>query len=433
MTSEPSGGPSSAELTTEALLRFLSRKLGASPAWAPVSEGMESRVLAYTWDQEEFILRVHPKSFGFHKDRFCYQHFAAPGLPIPEIVEVGTFDTAHAYSLSRKLPGVTLQDSPASVLRQLAPRVSGIRKRIASSPLPVQEGFGRFDAQGCAEYASWKAFLQSTVHSKERDWERLFSQKILDFQTLQPVLQHFLELTGECPEVRELVHGDFGSNNVLTEGERITGVLDWDCALYGDSLLDVAGSFFWSPWLECMQIQAEHFERELQNEPQFSLRLQCYQLWCGLEELYENAQADNPVLLTWLVNRTLEVHEAGPPVSPSLRGFHGRSGPVYEQVYQQVRQIPRGRVSTYGRIAQAVPGCTARMVGYALSGLPESSDVPWQRVLNAQGKISPRNGGHGGLHQQQLLEAEGVRFDANHRVRWSEFGWEGEICTEQAP
>ncbi|MGA1598377.1 MAG: hypothetical protein ACO4AU_04945, partial [bacterium] len=48
-----------------------------------------------------------------------------------------------------------------------------------------------------------------------------------------------------------------------------------------------------------------------------------------------------------------------------------------------------------------------------------------QRVLNAQGKISPRNGGHGGLQQQQLLEAEGVRFDANHRVRWSEFGWEG--------
>ncbi len=62
--------------------------------------------------------------------------------------------------------------------------------------------------------------------------------------------------------------------------------------------------------------------------------------------------------------------------------------PIYHRIYLVVRQIPRGKVATYGQIAVIVGGCTARMVGYALSATPQQSDVPWQRVINAQGKIS---------------------------------------------
>ena len=58
------------------------------------------------------------------------------------------------------------------------------------------------------------------------------------------MMQNYLKLIEYCPEEHKLVHGDFGSNNVLTDGQKITGVLDWDCALYGDPLFDVAGSFF---------------------------------------------------------------------------------------------------------------------------------------------------------------------------------------------
>ncbi len=103
------------------------------------------------------------------------------------------------------------------------------------------------------------------------------------------------------------------------------------------------------------------------------------------------------------------------------------------QVWHLVRQVPPGRVITYGQVAALLappPGVEAQdytawgavWVGNALAACPQ--DVPWQRVLNAQGKISLRPGS-GGQRQRQLLEAEGVIFDPQGRVDLKRFGWEG--------
>lgn len=103
-----------------------------------------------------------------------------------------------------------------------------------------------------------------------------------------------------------------------------------------------------------------------------------------------------------------------------------KDAPVYERIYAIVRKIPAGRVATYGQIAAIVGRCTPRMVGYAMAALPFDSDVPWQRVINRQGKISPRAGGSGGPRQRQLLEAEGVRFDPQTTsINFDEAGWPG--------
>ncbi|GIV77724.1 MGMT family protein [Litorilinea aerophila] len=98
---------------------------------------------------------------------------------------------------------------------------------------------------------------------------------------------------------------------------------------------------------------------------------------------------------------------------------------TYERIYALVRQIPAGYVASYGQIAALVGRCTPRMVGYALAALPADSDVPWQRVINAQGKISPRADSQGTARQRQLLEAEGIRFDAQNRVNWRQVRWPG--------
>src|SRR5262245_16911462 len=99
--------------------------------------------------------------------------------------------------------------------------------------------------------------------------------------------------------------------------------------------------------------------------------------------------------------------------------------PIYERIYMLVRQIPPGKVATYGQIARMVSGCTARMVGYAMSALGNETDVPWQRVINSQGKVSPRAGGSGAARQRQMLEAEGVHFDQQGQVDFEVVGWSG--------
>lgn len=89
----------------------------------------------------------------------------------------------------------------------------------------------------------------------------------------------------------------------------------------------------------------------------------------------------------------------------------------YELIYSAVRRIPAGAVATYGQVA-ALAGLDghARQVGYALHHLPEKNDVPWHRVVNARGEISPRSTGDSHELQRHLLEAEGVLLSAQGRV-----------------
>lgn len=97
----------------------------------------------------------------------------------------------------------------------------------------------------------------------------------------------------------------------------------------------------------------------------------------------------------------------------------------YDKVYALVRLVPRGRVATYGQIADYIAGCTPRMVGYALFNLPARTAVPWQRVINARGGVSPRPGTTGSGHQRELLEAEGIVFDATGRTDLNRYRWPG--------
>ena len=103
-----------------------------------------------------------------------------------------------------------------------------------------------------------------------------------------------------------------------------------------------------------------------------------------------------------------------------IRGARDRS-PLFSRVYGVVRRIPRGRVTSYGAIARSlgVPR-GARTIGWALSGCPD--DVPWHRVVNAQGKISWRPTGGYAL-QRALLRREGVRFSRAGRIDFEKFGW----------
>lgn len=89
---------------------------------------------------------------------------------------------------------------------------------------------------------------------------------------------------------------------------------------------------------------------------------------------------------------------------------------IYNAIYEIVEQIPAGKVMTYGSIARLLAGCTPRMVGYALSSIPESYQLPWQRVVNSRGQISIRANGMPDERQQKLLEAEGVKFNAQGTI-----------------
>jgi methylated-DNA-protein-cysteine methyltransferase related protein len=101
----------------------------------------------------------------------------------------------------------------------------------------------------------------------------------------------------------------------------------------------------------------------------------------------------------------------------------------YAAVYRLVAQIPPGKVTSYGQIARWLGHpSAARAVGYALHAVPSGCDIPWQRVVNASGRISSRSDRHDEAIQRALLEAEGVQFDAYGNINLQKFAWSGPLA-----
>lgn len=114
-------------------------------------------------------------------------------------------------------------------------------------------------------------------------------------------------------------------------------------------------------------------------------------------------------------------------------GFSSHPDPkkFQENVWKIVRQVPSGRVTTYGQIGSMIlppagmslkdfDAFAPRWVGGAMANCP--ADVPWQRVINSQGKISSRTGAN---EQKTILLAEGITFDEHEKVKLSIYCWEG--------
>ena len=96
---------------------------------------------------------------------------------------------------------------------------------------------------------------------------------------------------------------------------------------------------------------------------------------------------------------------------------------TFEQIYDVVKQIPKGNVATYGQVA-ALAGNRrwARVVGYALHANPDPEHIPCHRVVNRMGEVSRAFAFGGGNRQIQLLEAEGVEF-VDGKVDLERFQW----------
>jgi methylated-DNA-protein-cysteine methyltransferase-like protein len=124
-----------------------------------------------------------------------------------------------------------------------------------------------------------------------------------------------------------------------------------------------------------------------------------------------------------------------------MRLFTSPPDPIIfnNQVWEIVRQVPPGKVTTYGQIAKMIPppglmpqhsydAFGPRWVGSAMAKCPD--DVPWQRVINAKGEISLRPGAQ---EQRRLLEEEGVEFDERGRVDLDRFGWDAAEYDSEQP
>lgn len=262
-----------------------------------LAESLDSQAFGFRCGTDDLVVRINRSRRGFEKDAFVQRRFGSC-LPIPEIMAIGRLDDGHHFCVSRRATGVRIHDLDTADLPWIAGPAADMMAAIAAADLAGTSGFGHFDATGAGADLTWRGFLAAIVDPQRFDW-RAADLKVRAL--LGRGLRLVEELAGHCPERRRLIHGDFGSYNLLTDGRRIAAVIDWDRALFGDPLYEAAGVLFWRE--ACLEGLCRRLEAPVGDQPEWPRRLLCYQLRFGLQELHESATGRTPVDLGWLTAR----------------------------------------------------------------------------------------------------------------------------------
>ena len=163
--------------------------------------------------------------------------------------------------------GDILEELDADRMRRTLPSLFGALDAMRAIDLSATTGFGPPLPDGNGEYATWREFLlavgddQPTLAANPvRGWRAQLDSRPHVARTFDRSLDELASLADACPEIRHLLHSDLLYGNVLVEGDRVSGVFDWGCALYGDFLYDLAWLTFWAPWypgLDALDLRAE--------------------------------------------------------------------------------------------------------------------------------------------------------------------------------
>lgn len=267
-----------AKIDLEKLSSFLQEKFsGQSSPPELLPGGESSQAFSFSANGKEYVIRVSKHSDeSFKKDAYAHQNFCSAKLPIPEIVEIGTLDDQF-FAVSEKVQGKWVQDLSKEEYEKALPDLMAKLGAIHSVNVASTQGYGKWDGEGHGKHRSWKEFILSLGEYAdsfpEKDvWDRIYSR--------------IEELVEFCPEERNLVHGDYGYDNVLSDGKKITGVIDWGEAKYGDVLYDVAWMNFWAQDYSPLKNFNEFFKRFQEARGitynNFEARVRCYELSAGL-------------------------------------------------------------------------------------------------------------------------------------------------------
>ncbi|MFN8488052.1 MAG: aminoglycoside phosphotransferase family protein [Caldilineaceae bacterium] len=276
---------------------FLASHLGAAPTDVVlVGEGAWSRCFGFRQGDQERVIRFGNHVDDFEKDQVAYWYHSA-ALPIPQVFEIGQAFGGY-YAISTRAYGVPLESLNAAQWQATIPSLVGVLEALRTADLSTTTGLGGWGAAGDAPMRSWSEHLlavgNDTPERRTYGWRKQLATWpegeatfVWGFDLLKQVVS---DAVPRC-----LLHCDLINRNVLVHEDKISGVFDWGCSLYGDHLYELAWFEFWSPWypeLDVVALRAalEQRWREIGYTPtDQAARLVTAYLHIGLDHLAYHA------------------------------------------------------------------------------------------------------------------------------------------------
>ncbi|MCC7368006.1 MAG: phosphotransferase [Chloroflexi bacterium] len=304
---------------------FLKERFGAAVQQVAVlGTGVWSKAFAFRHAGDDLVIRFGALREDFDRDRFAMR-FAGPDLPIPRVLEIGEAEGVGVtgrqiggyYAISERLHGGYIDDVDGAQMRALLPSLFRTLDAMRLADVADTAGYGGWDGAGRGMVATWRAFLLDVANDpptqRIHGWRARLAERPDALAAFDDGYRRLVSLIEHQPEDRSLIHSDLLHFNVLVTDDRITGVLDWGCGLYGDFLYDVAWFSFWGRWFAAwdgIDFEAEargYYTRIGLTIPCFRERLLACQLHIALGGLAYQAFAGDWDNLTWTARRTREI------------------------------------------------------------------------------------------------------------------------------
>ena len=307
------------EIDLDMAAAFLATRFGdKATAVSRVPQGEWSRAYAFRKGGADRIIRFATVVEEFQKDRAAAR-FSSPDLPVPAVLEIGEANDCY-YAISVRGFGEFLEELDAASLRRALQSVLNMLDALREVPLESSAGAGSWRGDAVAERSSWRAYLLgvATDHPDGRThgWRSRLAMQPGAEVAFNDAFRHLESLVDACPEIRHVIHSDLLHGNVLVADDRVAAVFDWQCALYGDFLYDVAWFTFWSAWYPALAAVdfrgavLDH-DRDIGLEvPDFDARVRCYEIHIGLGTMTYQAFISDWTNLAWTARRTLELASA---------------------------------------------------------------------------------------------------------------------------
>jgi hygromycin-B 4-O-kinase len=285
----------------------------------PLRGGVFARAFGFRAGHKRYVARLSSfdhSAGGYAKDDYAQRHFASPHLPIPRIVAVASTEVGH-LAIGERAPGRTLDEMTPAERKMLLPAMLDTFDAIIQADVSASSGYGFWAADGIGTSASWHDYLAAVIENHTqgfyKNWHAMFETTFLERDVYETIYQGMLRLLPYCPETRSLIHNDAHFENVLGEGDRITAVIDWANAIYGDPLYEIARLDWWSAWPGWWYDDVgDQLQARYGDAPNFAERMACYQLHLGLDDLRYYATAGQPDDYARSSTKLLALAERGP-------------------------------------------------------------------------------------------------------------------------
>ncbi|HEY0908330.1 MAG TPA: aminoglycoside phosphotransferase family protein [Candidatus Paceibacterota bacterium] len=281
---------------------FLKGKYGDAVAGVTFLRGGEtSQAFSFENAGEKLLIRVNKhNSNGFEKDRYVHGHYSSDRIPTADILEIGKMPQGNFYAISKMIEGQTVNSLSSEALRKIVPISFKMLDEVHSLSLEGTKGYGYWNAKGEGEHSSWKEVIVSMADRYER-WDKLFATTFMERSVHAELSRQIKDLVVLCPEERYLMHGDYGFDNMISDGERIVGVIDWAESRYGDFLYDAAWLSFWPSDFDFKAALDTHYAGR--SIPHYEERIRCYHAYIALNSLSFYAYSNQRDKYDWAKGR----------------------------------------------------------------------------------------------------------------------------------